>query len=329
MITVYSKTKKGVLQTQIMPGEELPDHTIWIDLDGPTIEEEKFIEGLFKIDAPTREEIEKIEVRSPFYEQNGAHHMTITALENPNYGYPFSSAVTFILKNEIIITLRHTNPAAFKMFISLIMLKPKHYFSSSEVALIGVLDCFINKIADVLDNIGSELDLLLQGVFEKNKRHIPGNNNEYYNGVISQIGRLANLISKNRESLVSINRLIMYFGQIEGAKYMNVKDFRLRTKHLLQEVSSLSEYANFISQRYTFLLDATLGLISVEQNMIIKAFTVAAMVFMPPTLIASVYGMNFKNMPELQSTFGYPVIIVVIIVSAIIPYYYFKRKKWI
>ena len=110
---------------------------------------------------------------------------------------------------------------------------------------------------------------------------------------------------------------------------MNKRDSRLRIKHIASDISSLSEYANFLSQRNSFLLDATLGMISVEQNIIIKVFTVAAAVFMPPTLIASIYGMNFKYMPEIDLVFGYPLSLLLIIISAVIPYLYFKGKGWL
>ena len=123
--------------------------------------------------------------------------------------------------------------------------------------------------------------------------------------------------------------MTIYFSQIDNARYMNKKDSRLRIKHISRQISSLSEYANFLSQRSSFLLDATLGMISVEQNIIIKVFTVAAAVFMPPTLIASIYGMNFDSMPELHLRFGYPMMLLLIIISAILPYLYFKKKGWL
>jgi magnesium transporter len=111
---------------------------------------------------------------------------------------------------------------------------------------------------------------------------------------------------------------------MDNGKYMQKKEQRNKFKNLFREVHSLNEYVNFLSQRNSFLLDATLGMISVEQNKIIKVFTVAAAVFMPPTLIASIYGMNFAKMPELSWDLGYPMAIVMMLISAILPYLYFR-----
>jgi magnesium transporter len=328
MILVLFQNNNGeVEKREIKINDTLPDNTIWIDLIEHQPEEEKYIERILNIEAPTEEEMDKFEVISPFYMENGVHYMTITVLDKASEDYPDSIAITLILTDNHLITARYDKPKSFDYLNSWISRNKTKQFSPEYILTIAV-DFMVNCCADILEEVGNEIDALLKVVFEKpidRKK----NSSEFYNDIIRRIGYTGNIISKNRESLVSLNRMIIYFSQIDDAKYMNKKDSRLRIKHLSREISSLNEYANFLSQRTSFLLDATLGMISVEQNIIIKVFTVAAAVFMPPTLIASVYGMNFIHMPELKSTFGYPLALLLIVVSALIPYYYFKRKGWL
>ncbi|WPX96475.1 magnesium transporter CorA family protein [Candidatus Bandiella euplotis] len=328
MIVVLFQNKfKENEKREIRLNDPLPENTIWIDLIEHQPEEEKYIERILNIEAPTEEEMGKFEVISPFYMENGVHYMTVTVLDKASEDYPDSIAVTFILTDKHLITARYDKPKSFDYLNSWILRNKTKSFQP-EYVLTTTVDFMVSCCADILEEVGNETDALLKVVFEKpidRKK----NSSEFYNDIIRRIGYAGNIISKNRESLVSLNRMIIYFSQIDDAKYMNKKDSRLRIKHLSREIGSLSEYANFLSQRTSFLLDATLGMISVEQNIIIKAFTVAAAVFMPPTLIASVYGMNFKYMPELNFAFGYPLSLLFILISALIPYFYFKRKGWL
>jgi magnesium transporter len=142
------------------------------------------------------------------------------------------------------------------------------------------------------------------------------------------IGRKGDLNSKVRESLVSIGRLVLFLAnEADGMKWP--KEMRAQLKVMQRDVGSLSDHASYLSNKITFLLDAMLGMVSIEQNNIIKIFSVASVALMPPTLIASIYGMNFKHMPELEWTFGYPFALVLMIVAAILPYIYFKWRRWL
>ncbi len=328
MIVVISKNKNKVIEKkEIKANDPIPKDTIWIDLINPEPKEEKYIEKILNIEAPTEEEMDKFEVISPFYMEKDADYMTVTIMDKACEDYPDSTAITFILTKKYLITTRYDKPKSFDYMNSWIIRNKSKTFTP-EYVLTTIIDFVVNCCADILEEVGNEIDNLLKVVFEKpiDKKK---NSSEFYNDIIRRIGHTGTIISKNRESLVSLNRMIIYFSQIDDAKYMNKKDSRLRIKHISREVSSLSEYANFLSQRNNFLLDATLGMISVEQNIIIKVFTVAAAIFMPPTLIASIYGMNFKFMPEIDLELGYPIALILIIISAIIPYVYFKRKGWL
>ena len=268
---------------------------IWVDLIKPSKEEEKFIERALTIEAPTEEEMDKFEVVSPFHELRGVHYMTITVHDRRTEEFPDSIAVTFTLTEKYLITIRYDTPKSFDHFARWITRNQKTSDSMLSVFLTGIIDFIIDRSADILEETGNEIDKMLKVIFDKpiKEEKIA---TKHYNDIIRQIGYTGNIISKNRESLVSINRMIMYLSQMTGIRLIEKKDFRLRIRHLSREINSLTEYANFLAQRNSFMLDATLGMISVEQNSIIKVFTVAAAVFMPPTLIASIYGMNFLNM---------------------------------
>ncbi|MFQ3306862.1 MAG: magnesium transporter [Candidatus Midichloriaceae bacterium] len=327
IVVLFKNTDNFIEKKEIKVQDSLPKNTIWIDLIEPEKEEEKYIEKILNIEAPTEEEMEKFEVISPFYMENDVDYMTVTVLDRASEDYPDSIAISFILTSKYLVTTRYDKPKSFDHLNTWISRNNKKVFSHDYV-LTTLVDFIINCCADILEEAGNELDDLLKIVFEKPVDKKVSSSN-FYNEAIRRVGYTGNIISKNRECLVSLNRMIIYFSQISDAKYMNKKDSRLRIKHISREINSLSEYANFLSQRNTFLLNATLGMISVEQNSTIKIFTVAAAVFMPPTVVASIYGMNFKNMPELYWSFGYPISLVLIIISGIIPYLYFKRKGWL
>ncbi len=147
--------------------------------------------------------------------------------------------------------------------------------------------------------------------------------------LIDQLGQKGDFLSSIRESLVSISRLVAYHSALETQSRKPTKETRQLAKLLQRDATSLGDHATFLSGKINFLLDATLGLINLEQNQIIKIFTVASVVFLPPTLVASVYGMNFQAMPELQWQLGYPWAVVLMILSAALPFLYFKRRGWL
>ena len=327
IIVLFRNQNNSIEKKEIKINDPLPRSTIWIDLIEPKSEEEKYIEKILNIEAPTEEEMDKFEIVSPFYVKNGVDYMTVTVLDKASEDYPDSIAITFILTDKYLITTRYNNLKSFDYLNAWIARDKKRTFSP-EYIFTTVLDFMVNCCADILEEVGNEIDDLLSLVFERpmDKKK---DSSQRHNEIIRKIGHTGTIISKNRESLVSLNRMLIYFCQIDNAKYMNKRDSRLRIKHIASDIGSLSEYANFLSQRNSFLLDATLGMISVEQNIIIKVFTVAAAVFMPPTLIASIYGMNFKYMPEIHFVFGYPLSLLLIIISAVIPYLYFKGKGWL
>jgi magnesium transporter len=306
------------------PTHPFPDEFLWADLFEPTPEEERAVEALLTVDVPTRDEMKEIETSNRLYEENGAVYMTATVASKLDTPTPESSAITFILANNRLITNRYADPTPVRRFMGHVERSPTACTSAATL-LAGLLEAFIERIADLLERVQAELDSVSLAIFPRTDGNAPSSRD--LQSMIHRIGVSGDLISKARESLVSFQRLLMYVQQATNVTLS--QDQRGRYKSTLRDVQSLSDHASFLSTKISFLLDAVLGLINLEQNSIIKIFSVAAVIFLPPTLVASIYGMNFHFMPELDKHWGYPMALAAMVVSAVIPYLYFKRKGWL
>jgi magnesium transporter len=301
----------------------VPEHCVWVDLLEPTLDEERAVERFLAIEVPTREEMKEIESSNRLYEEDGALYMTATVVTKIDTERPETSAITFILVRNKLITIRYTDPLSFRRFIA--YAERHSTIGTSPAAILGgLLESISERTADVLERVGADLDDLSANVFASRRRRTVSRD---LRAVMERIGRDGDLTSKARESLVSLGRLLTFVQQAANIALPN--DQRARFRTLSRDIISLSDHASFIANKLTFMLEATLGLINIEQNNIIKIFSVAAVVFLPPTLIASIYGMNFEHMPELGWMLGSPFALVVMVVSAIMPYLYFKRRGWL
>ena len=325
MLNVFVADRRGCLvKVDVAPDAPLPPEAVWIDLVAPTQEEERRVETLLGIEVPTREEMQEIEVSSRLYEENGALYMTATIVAKAETEHPEASAVSFILAGDRLVTVRYAEPQPFALFSARCQRAPAAY-TRGDAVLVGLLDALIDRMADVLERIGLEVDEISHQVFEHSNR--PGGRRDFQD-ILRRLGRRGELTSQVRESLVGIGRLLMFFAQA-SATIKTAKELRNRLRTMSQDVRSLTDHVSFLSGKIDFLLDATLGMINIEQNAIIKIFSVVAVVFLPPTLIASIYGMNFAYMPELQWPLGYPMALLLMLASAITPYLYFKRRGWL
>lgn len=325
MITVHlSKSSSGSYEIN-EDNQALLDDAIWIDLLQPTRKEELFLEQRLALNIPTREEMREIELSSRLYKNKGALFMTATMIAESSSPNPKHDAVTFVLAKQQLITIRYIEPQSFRLFLSQIH-RTDFVSKQNSLLLIELLEVTIDRLADILESIGHQLEDTSKTIFRP-EQESQGVHKLDYQLLIQQIGVNADLNTNARESLVTFNRLITFFAQSAEAQIENEEKLRLGT--LSKDVSALSDHANFISSKVNFLLDATLGLINIEQNSIIKIFSVAAVIFLPPTLIASIYGMNFHFMPELSYKWGYFMAVGLMFLSALLPYKYFKRKKWL
>jgi magnesium transporter len=270
--------------------------------------------------------MQEIEISSRLYVENGAFFMTATLPAHADGDRPVMSPVTFVLSQNRLITVRYHEPRAFQTF-PMRAEKADIGCTSGETILIALLEAIVDRLADVLERAGSEVIEISHDIFHPAEKKA-SKRDRGFQIILRRIGRKEDLVSNIQDSLLSLQRLSGFFGQAMVPR-KNDKDLRARVKTLSRDVSSLSDHASFLSQKITFLLDATLGMINIEQNAIIKIVSVAAVVFLPPTLVASVYGMNFDVMPELKWLLGYPFALFLMVISAVLPFWYFKRRGWL
>jgi magnesium transporter len=323
MLAVYVQ-RGGVLERQsIAPQGEVPEDAVWIDLVAPTITEDKLVERRLGIAVPTREEMQEIEVSSRLYVEHGARYMTATLMCQSDTESPRTTAVTFILAAHRLITVRYDEPKPFQITSNKLTRACPQTIDGEHV-LVDLLDAVIDRAADILERISVEVDQVSRDIFEPETDRTSA----YYKDILTSIGRRGDLTSKVRESLVSIGRLLLFLAnEAEGMRWN--KDKRGLLNSMQRDVQSLSDHATYLSNKITFLLDAIVGVVTIEQNNIIKIFSVAAVALLPPTLIASIYGMNFKFMPEIDWRYGYPFAVGLMIAGAVLPYLYFKWRKWL
>ncbi|MET2830653.1 magnesium/cobalt transporter CorA [Mesorhizobium shangrilense] len=302
------------------------DSVVWADLLNPTKEEEATIENWLGVAIPTREEMEEIEISSRLYVEDGAYFMTATLPAQTEVDDPLMSPVTFVLAGTRLITVRYHEPKAFKTFPQRAE-KVVMGCTSGDTILIGLLEAIVDRLADILERAGRDIETISRDIFQATSTKVSKRNRDFQE-LLKGIGRKEDIASSVRDSLISLQRLAGFFAHASTRMKMS-KDTKARIKTLSRDVLSLADHATFLSQKISFLLDATLGMISIEQNAIIKIFSVAAVIFLPPTLVASIYGMNFDIIPELKWNFGYPFAIGMMVLSAILPYWYFRRRGWL
>ncbi|ODS00370.1 hypothetical protein AUC68_00940 [Methyloceanibacter methanicus] len=323
MITIYEARERTLQRQTGLP--RVTDEAVWVDLLNPTHEEEDIIERALGFDVPTREEQQEIEASSRLYQEGGAFFMTATLVFKGGGSEAQVTPATFILHGNRLVTVRYAEPGAFAMFLGRCN-RQELDLNRGCMVLIGLLEAIVDRLADYIEQIQSQVEHLSHSVFKK--RESPAKRQHRYDVVLQSIGHEGEVVSKVRESCHSLGRLLTYLAYaVNERKEGKVVSSRVRAA--VRDVNSLTDHATFLSGKIVFLLDATLGMIQIQQNDIIKIFSVAAVVFLPPTLIASIYGMNFQDMPELNWVLGYPLALGMMILFAILPYLYFKHKGWL
>jgi magnesium transporter len=325
MLAVYVPRGNALERQPIEPGGEIPAAAVWFDLFNPTPQEDKLVERTLAIAVPTREEMQEIEVTSRLYVENGARYMTATLMCQSETATPKTTPVTFILVRHHLVTVRYDEPRPFTI-VGAKLARSCPAPVTGESVMMDLLDAVVDRAADILERTSAEVDQVSHDIFEPEGSE--ADRSRSYNDILKTIGRKGDLTSKVRESLVSIGRLLLYLAN-EADAMRWPKEMRATLKGMQRDVQSLSDHATYLANKITFLLDAMVGVVSLQQNNIIKIFSVVSVVLMPPTLIASIYGMNFKHMPELDWQAGYPYAIGLMLVSGILPYLFFKWRKWL
>ena len=300
------------------------DRLVWIDLLNPTADEETTLEAQLGVDVPTREEMQRLEVSGRLYKEDDALVMTAILPARGDSDDLLMAPVTFVLVRGKLVTVRYHEPRVFKTFPQRAS-ESNVGCASGETVFVALLEATIDRITDILERAEEEVDAISRDIFRSDP---PKSASRDLTKTLQLIGRKGDLCSNIQVGVLSLERVTGFYGQELGDR-PDGKDLRRRVKTLEHYLQSLSGHASFASQKVTFLLDATLGMINIQQNAIIKIVSVAAVVFLPPTLVASVYGMNFDVMPELKWFFGYPLALGLMVVSAVLPFWFFRRKGWL
>jgi magnesium transporter len=307
--------------------EKIPDTATWVDLEEPTEAEEALVERCIRMDVPTESEMAEIEPSSRLYERDGALYMTVSVLYGVQDGDPRTAPISFVLTDNRLVTVRYATPKPVRAFAEHARRDPG-LVRDAPTVLVRMLDAIIDRLADELESVSRDIEEISARIFHKDmdERRIPA---ARLTALLTRIGRTQTLLSKIRYSAVSTIRMLSFLSGASRFHEEGKSDVRHHMTSLSNDTTSLSEHASFLSDNLQFLLDASLGLISIEQNAAMKLFSWAAVVFLPPTLIAGIFGMNFHYMPELGWHYGYPISLVLMLASAIGPYLYFKKRGWI
>jgi magnesium transporter len=345
MITAYYRHEGQILDSKIAMGMPMPASTLWVDLLNPDENERAAVSKTLGLDLPTSSEMEEIEASSRLYVEGQAVYLTTDILVGTDTPSPSIDELTIVLAPQALVTIRFCEPRAIDIFAARIKRHPDLCATLDDTVL-SLLDAVVDRTADVLEVIGRHVDDVSAHVFrvhddghevssvmplgrrrtDRHKKTKP-KHTEKLNDILRGIGMAGDMTHKVRDALSGMIRLVAFLGPIMTVRLTSEQLTRFKT--LDRDLRSLVDFSQFLSHESSFLLEATLGQINIEQNNIIKIFSVVAVGFLPPTLVASIWGMNFRYMPELDAAWGYPLALFVIVLSAIIPIVYFKHRGWL
>lgn len=327
MLSFHSSAAKG--EIPVTPDTEaIPPEVNWIDAVRPDTHEIAFLKRTLEIEVPTLASLSEIESSSRLRTEKDWLHVSIPMIYRVDGFMPALTPLGFALSKDLLLTVRFKPMKAFEDCKDNIARHPLQ--AGGPGALITVLEVIIDHAADILEGAANDLDRLSEEIFgthnANTQPHRPREDGDKLRGVMRKIGRNGDLTSKMEDVLLGTARMLPYVST-NAASYL-AADFRAKLKSLQRDVKSLNDYETHLTNKIQFLLDATLGLTNIEQNNIFRILTVVSVVGIPPTFFASMWGMNFKAMPELEWTHGYEFALLIIALSAIIPIIWFKRRGW-
>jgi magnesium transporter len=313
MILAHRQCQKGACA----PTEELEGAT-WVDLVDPTTEEMERVRASTGLRVPTRDQVSEIESTSRLAFEAGAYYLSTPLVALRADGEHVITPVGFVFSARVLLTVRFLSIPSFEAIHGTC---PAQGDGTAESIFLHIFENVVDKSADGLEKAGSECDALADGAFRRGVHA-----GKTLRATLNGIGHVADRTSRLRDALLGIGRVMAFVSepQFEGAPRPNPS----RVKAIRADIASLTDYEAHLSSKVQFLLDATLGFINVEQNDIVKTLTVASVAGIPPVLVAGIYGMNFRVMPELGWTLGYPFALLLMVVSGLLPVLWFKRRGW-
>jgi len=319
MITTYLKENNAIVKKEEYL---INESTLWVDLFNITDEENALIKTSLNIEIPALKDISQIEISERLYIENDALYLTITELVNKEKKFPETHSIVFILHKHYLITVRYIELISIDDCINKFAKQLVNKYNAENI-LFMLLRNMVTKLSNVVQSVSVDIDNYGRLILDNNINDLRID----HTNVLKKIGQKGDLLSKSRECLFSLTMAIQYI--LKSPQITQNKSSKDLLDTLSRDVDSIINFSQFISSEIARTLDAALGMIAIEQNNIIKIFSLVTIFFLPPTLIASIYGMNFEVMPELKSPYGYPIALLLMLLSIIIPYKYFKKKKWL
>jgi magnesium transporter len=318
---------KGRIEA-VKAADFIPVEVNWIDALRPTGEEIAYLEAALGIEVPTLQTLSAIESSSRLRKEKDWLHLSIPVVYRGDGFLPALTPLGFAMSKDVLLTVRFKPLKAFDELQD--NLSCFRIEAGGPGALVGVLESLVAHAADMLEKTGVELDNLSEQIFgapgSKSELHRRRDDNLRLRAMMRKIGRYGDLTSKLEDLLLGMARLLPFVAANAGPDL----DQKIRAKlnSLQRDMASLNDYETHLTNQIHFLLDATLGLTNIEQNNIFRILTVVSVVGIPPTFFASMWGMNFKNIPEYDWAFGYQFGLIIIALSAIIPFVWFKWRGW-
>jgi magnesium transporter len=325
MFSAYNRESRRLHPHTNTPDPAVLDGAVWIDLLEPTADEVTQVERATGLEILSRAEIDEIENSSRVSSHNGSLYLTMP-LVSVSDGAPRSVSAGFILSPDRLITIRFEPSRIFDAFAEALA---RHQIPVQESShfFVGIVEAVVDRQADVLEGVRGELEELSHRIFgmgmhPKGRRKVE---DRALRATLGGLGRLGDVISHVRETQVGAGRIVPFVQHM--AEWLPV-DLRERLETLRQDIASVSDFDTHLNDKLQFILDATLGFINMAQNDVMKVLTIASVAGIPPVLIAGIYGMNFKAMPELNWALGYPYALALIVITTVIPLIVFKVRGW-
>jgi magnesium transporter len=310
----------------------VPDHrvdpelegAVWLDLLRPDDAERSAVERATGLRVPALADLSEIETSSRLATEHGALYLSSPMVYLDAEGVSRVAPIGMTLSDKHLVTVRFADMPVFDLFAD--RFAGGSAAPCSVAAFLGMLEAIVDRLADVLEHVGGNLDGISRRVFRPESKN-SARTDVQLRAMLRAIGRAGERLSNIRDSLLGVQRIVLYTAEAASAFFPS--DQKQRLKVLRQDIVSLSDYDTQLQNKVMFLLDATLGFINIEQSNGIKVLTVVSVVGVPPTLVASIYGMNFKWIPELEWGYGYFYALAVIVLSGVIPFVWFKKRGWI
>ena len=327
MLNIFTLANGRLVQEEIESLAELSKfQPIWVDLESPTVEEKRWIKQYYGLSIPEDAMDEDIEESARFYEEdNGELHIRSDFLI-ADEDEPRTVRCAFILNLQnadlrsmgVLFSIHDEDVPVFRLLRLRARRAPGLLEDAKEV-LLKLFDADAEYSADTLENIYDKLEIA-------GKLVLSGDVTDAMAGeVLGAIARQEDLNGRIRRNVMDTRRAVSFMMR---SKMLNAEQFE-EARQILRDIDSLDSHTEFLFEKINFLMDATVGFININQNKIIKIFSVASVALLPPTLIASLYGMNFQYMPELSQTWGYPYALCLMVASAVVPMWYFRRRGWL